>query len=589
MCGIFGYTGHKNNAADIILEGLKRLEYRGYDSWGIGVKDHHHITIDKHTGKIGSATTDLPASNIGCGHTRWATHGGVTDANAHPHRDCTKKIALMHNGIVENYLSIKNHLLRQDHHFHSETDTEVIVHLIEEIMKTVHDPLEATRQAFLQLEGRNAIVVLFAEFECIIAAKNGSPLVIGIGDHEHFLASDAAALLPHTKQVMYMDDDLIAQLSADNLQIASLNDSKPVSPTFQTLTWAMEDAQKGPYKHFLLKEIMEQGKTIEQAAMQNETQLFSFAEAIKQAFGMYLVGCGTAGHACRAATYIFSMIAKKHSNFCVGSEFSYFDDFLTEKSLLIAVSQSGETADILEAVKAAKLHGSSIAALVNAPGSSLERVADFALPLRAGPEKAVLSTKAFTAKMTIFFLLADILADQYKEGKKLLLETADAVNSYLENPELCRQIEKISDSLYTKHNIYILGRGLSYPIALEAAHKIKESSYIHAEGFAGGEPKHCEISLISDGTPSIIFVPNDETTTAILSNAMEFKSRGAYIIGISPIHHAVFDEWIEVPDLGITSSLVNVIPAQILAYYLAVKRGNDPDKPRNLAKSVTVK
>lgn len=598
MCGIFGYVGKEGKTAALILDGLKRLEYRGYDSWGVAVKKTRidgqkaKFIMEKHVGKIGNSAlcSQLSAlsSSLGIGHTRWATHGGVTVQNAHPHLDCPKTIAVVHNGIVENYEELKKRLQRRGHRFLSETDTEVIPHLIEENLKQGKGFTTSVRDAFNEISGRNAIVVANTVSREIIAVKTGSPLVIGISDGELFVASDASALIPHTRKVIFLADLELAVLG-DGVKVIQLPKGALVSRSPQIIEWKLEETEKGEFKHFLLKEIFDQGKSIADAINQNEKNIHDFASLIKKSFGTYVVGCGTAGFACRMATYIFSVIAKKHLNFCVGSEFAYFEHFLKPKSLLIAASQSGETADILEAVAAAKKHNSKVLALVNAKGSTLERESDMMLPLKAGPEKAVLSTKAFTAKVAIFYLLAYILAGKYKEGRQILLKTAQAAEDLLNDEKLIRQIRKIANEIYQVNDIYILGRGLSFPLAREAAHKIKEASYIHAEGFAGGEPKHCEISLISKGTPTIVFVPNDETKSAISSNAMEFKSRGAYIIGIAPENQPIFDEWIKVPDLGITSSLVNIIPAQLLAYFLAVKRGLDPDKPRNLAKSVTVK
>lgn len=589
MCGIFGYIGKNKNAADLVLDGLKTLEYRGYDSWGIAVVDKKKIVLKKKAGKIGEATiTELPASNFAFGHTRWATHGGVTDINAHPHLDCSGTIAVIHNGIVENYLDLKTKLAQTHHTYISETDTEVIAHLIEENLKKFSFK-EAVHRTFKQLLGRNAIIAMSAFDRSMIVAKNGSPIILGIGENESFVASDAAALLPYTKKVIFLENEQLARLTGSKIEIFSLVTGKKIKPEITVLNWKIEEAEKGSYPHFLLKEIMEQGDSIAQSVSQNRNDIENFARLIQKSYGTYFVGCGTAGHACRAAGYIFSIIAKRHINFCVGSEFSYFEDFLTDKSLLVAVSQSGETADILEAVGAAKRHKSKVASLVNVIGSSLSRVSDMVLPLRVGPEKAVLSTKAFTAKLALFYLIAYTLIGKYQEGKDKLLSTADAVSHLLSKKNFHDNLKKIADRIYQVQDIYIIGRGLSFPTALEAAHKIKEASYIHAEGFAGGEPKHCEISLISSGTPCIVFVPHDETRAAILSNAMEFKARGAMIIGISPSRELVFDEWIEVPDTGITSSIIQVIPAQLLAYYLALRRGNDPDKPRNLAKSVTVK
>lgn len=592
MCGIFGYIGKNENAAKLVLEGLKTLEYRGYDSWGIAVVNEKNnkkeVSIKKKAGKIGNASVnELPQSSIALGHTRWATHGGVTDLNAHPHLDCTKNIAVIHNGIVENYLEIKVNL-RENHKYISETDTEVIVHLIEDYLKQF--PFrEAVFKTFKKLLGRNAIIVLSANDKSLIVAKNGSPIVLGLGISENYIASDAAALIPYTKKIIFLEDEQLAKITKNGIKIYSLLSGKEVKPKISILDWKPEETRKGPFKHFLLKEIMEQGDSIKQAVSQNTDDINKLSKLIKESYGSFFVGCGTAGHACRAAGYIFSIIAKRHINFCVGSEFSYFEDFLTDKSLLIAVSQSGETADILEAVGAARRHKSKIVSLVNMTGSSLSRVSDLVIPLRVGPEKSVLSTKAFTGKLALFYLIAYTLIGKYQEGKNQVLLTGDALTLLLSDNKFIENIKMITDKIYQMQDIYIIGRGINYPIALEAAHKIKEASYIHAEGFAGGEPKHCEISLISEGIPCIVFVPNDETKSAIISNTMELKSRGAMIIGISPTKESVFDEWIKVPDAGITSSIIEVVPAQLLAYFLALRRGNDPDKPRNLAKSVTVK
>ncbi len=589
MCGIFGYIGKKNTAADIVLEGLKKLEYRGYDSWGVAVSQNNQIVIKKKVGKIGDATVkELPASSFGLGHTRWATHGGVTDENAHPHKDCTGTLAVIHNGIIENYLELKKELQKKNHTFLSETDTEVIAHLVEEYLKK-NTLEEAVRLAFNSLLGRNAIVIFSAKENKLVAAKNGSPIILGKDNNTVFLASDASALLPYTRDVVFLSDGNLAILARNTIEIRELATGNTKKAEFIHLDWEIEQAEKGLYPHFLLKEIMEQGETLETAVTQPEEKIKEFTNAIQSSYGTYFVGCGTGGHACRAASYIFSIIAKRHINFSVGSEFAYVEHFLTDKSLLVAVSQSGETADILEAVAAARRHGSRVASLVNVIGSTLARESDLFLPLRVGPEKSVLSTKAFTGKLALFYLLAYTIVGKYEEGKKQLLKTAKAITILVHEESFHNTLKALADRIYQNQDIYIIGRGVSFPSALEAAHKIKEASYIHAEGFAGGEPKHCEISLISKNTPCIVFVPNDETRPAILSNAMEFKSRGGMIIGISPKNEEVFDEWIRIPDVGVTTSIIQVIPAQLLAYYLALRRGNDPDMPRNLAKSVTVK
>lgn len=591
MCGIFGYVGKQDKAADIVLEGIKLLEYRGYDSWGVAAKVKNSFEIEKHVGKIGDAHLNSSIFNqkafLAIGHTRWATHGGVTDKNAHPHLDCTKTIVVVHNGIVENFQDLKTGLIKKGHKFVSETDTEVIPHLVEENLKCKGFST-SVKDAFNELKGLNAVVIANAVSKEIVAAKTGSPLVVGIGHNELFVASDACAIVKHTKKVIFLEDNQMVILG-EKLKLISLPRGQEIKPKINTIDWKFEVGEKGKFKHFLLKEINDQRISIIDAVTQNEKKLFEFADIISNSFGTYVIGCGTAGHACRMATYIFSVIAKRHINFAIGSEFSYYEDFLTDRSLLIAASQSGETIDLVEAVNAARRHKSKVTALVNVIGSTLYRQSDLVLPLRAGVEKAVLSTKAFTSKLAIFYLLAFILKGEYAEGRKKIIKTAQAAAEFLDDKEINKQIMAIANKIYKTRDIYILGRGFSFPLALEAAHKIKEASYIHAEGFAGGEPKHCEISLVSKGTPTIVFVPNDETKSAIISNAAEFKARGAHIIGIAPENQAVFDEWIKVPDLGLTSSIVNIIPAQLLAYYLALKKGNDPDKPRNLAKSVTVK
>ncbi len=591
MCGIFGYVGPKKQAGEMILDGLKRLEYRGYDSWGVAVKKTDDQTyIEKHVGKIGDAHLPEFEASIGIGHTRWATHGGVTEQNAHPHANEDRSVVVVHNGIVENFQELKDELKAEGAVFQSETDTEVIAHLISSMLSKTDTLSEAVRQAFLRVDGRNAVVVLLPQHQQILVAKNGSPVVIGIGTDELYLSSDAAALLPYTREVVFLKDGQMVQLSQDGVShFSTIQDGEAVEMPPQHLDWKIEAAEKGQYDHFLMKEIMEQDSVILNAAAQPREQIQTLADLIRSSYGTYFVASGTAAHACRMATYIFSIIAKRHVNFCIGSEFSYQEDFLTDKSLLIAASQSGETADTLDAIAAAKEHGATIAALVNAIGSTMSREADVTVPLNAGPEIAVLSTKAYIAKLTIMFLLAYTIVDRYDEGRAQLEKTAAAATALLQDETMVQQIKQLASKIQSHNDIYILGRGMSYPLALEAGHKIKEASYIHAEGFAGGEPKHCEISLVAPGTPAIIFVPNDETKAAILSNAIEYKARGAYVIGIGPVAHDVFDEHIKTPDLGVTSSIVNIMPVQILSYYLALERGNDPDKPRNLAKSVTVK
>lgn len=588
MCGIFGYIGKKNNVAQIVLDGLKRLEYRGYDSWGIAVEKRGKFVIKKHAGKIGDADiSTLPESNFGLGHTRWATHGGVTDINAHPHLDCTGKIAIVHNGIIENFSEIKKRLLKKGHRFLSQTDSEVAAHLIEEGRKE-RRLREAVRWAFNQLEGLNAIIAIEAGSKTFVAAKTGSPLVLGFGKTENFLASDAPALLRYTKRVCFLEDGQLAEITAREVKIFEIKTGRRIRPKIQALDWEVEEAELGDFPHFMIKEISEQPKILRGIAENAVAQIPDLAKLIKKAYGTYMVGCGTAAYACLAGTYFFSKIAQRHVNFSVGSEFSYLAHFLTPKSLVIALSQSGETIDIIESILKAKEKGAKVLAIVNNLGSTLYRMADYKVLLGAGPEKCVLATKSFTAKLGVLLLLSLAFNGELLKGKNLLLKAAREVEKILK-PKNQNLIKKLAHRLFEKEHIYIIGRGLSYPAALEAALKIKEVSYIHAEGFAAGELKHGVIALVEKGTPCLVFAPNDETFGAVLSGAMEMKARGSFIVGISPFPHEVFDYYIPVADCGDASIIPNTVVAQLLAYYLALKRGCDPDKPRNLAKSVTVK
>lgn len=585
MCGIFGYVGNKEDAAEFALEALRLLEYRGYDSWGIAVKKDKKLVVEKYVGKIGNRKIHLPKSNIGLGHTRWATHGGVTVANAHPHLDCTRKIAVVHNGIIENFGELKENLQKKGHKFLSQTDTEVVGHLVEENLKS-EGFASAVRDAFNLLKGLNAIVVVNAEAKEIVAAKTGSPLLVGIGKDEFFVASDVSGILQHTKKVIFLEDNQMVVLGKE-LKLLRLPQGEEITPKIQTVTWKFEQAQKGKYKHFMLKEIHEQPTVIENIALNYGAEVKQLARYIENAFGTFLLGCGTASYAALAGTYFFSRTVKKHVNFSIGSEFKYLEDYLTPESLVIPISQSGETIDVVESVDSAKKRGSKIAAIVNVLGSTLYRQADYKVLLGAGPEKAVVGTKSFTAMIAIQLLTAYTLAKKQPEGRELLLQAAKNVEYILSRTNT---IEKVADLLQNAKHIYIIGRGLSYATALEVALKIKETSYIHAEGFAGGELKHGVIALIEKGTPCIVIAPADETFSDVISNAQEIKARGGYIIGIGPKNDSVFDTFLETRDVGDATIIPQVVIAQLLAYTLALKRGvEDPDKPRNLAKSVTVK
>lgn len=603
MCGIFGYQGHNPHAAALVVEGLKKLEYRGYDSWGVAFKTKEGIKTIKEVGKISEFDTEVlkkdastasigetDQTHIAVAHTRWATHGGVTQRNAHPHSSADGKITVVHNGIFENYLEIKEELAHQGFRFISDTDSEVVPHLIDKLMREGLDFEQATKKAIDKLEGRYAILVIHNDEDKLIAARRGSPLIVGVNEDkkEYFIASDIPAFLQYTKKVMYLDDNQMVVVDKNGCNFYELANGKKIEKRIIEIDWEIEDATKGDYPHFMIKEISEQKVTLDKAINQNEEVIMKVADAIKNAYGTFLVGCGTAGKVCMVAEYLFASIAKRHVNVCFGSEFRYFKDFLREGSLLICVSQSGETADTIEAIEVAKSKGAKVISIVNVESSTMARISDIVVPIKAGPEKAVASTKATTSQLAILTMIAYATADKLHEGQQALINTSGQINDML-NPRYEDHIHVLAERIKDVESMYIIGKGKNFPIALEAAIKIQEVSYIHAEGFAGGELKHGPIALITQNTPCIAIVANDEAKKDILSNAMEVKARGGYIIGVSPENSEIFDYWLKVPDVGTASPIVNIIPIQILAYQLSVLRQNNPDMPRNLAKSVTVK
>ena len=588
MCGIIGYIG-KRSAAPILLDGLKRLEYRGYDSCGIAVVGSD-LVIKKDIGKIDEVNNKLNfiATNgtIGIGHTRWSTHGGVTKENAHPHVSNNGKIAVVHNGIVENYQELKNFLKENGFRFNSETDTEVIPNLIEFEIRQGKDFETATITALKKLEGNYAIVALNSDEKKLIAARKGSPLVMGINGNEFFAASDIPAFLEHTKKVMYLYD--YDTVILDNfLRVFNLKENQFVQRKIDGVGWDIEQAKKGDFDHFMMKEISEQVDTVKRATQHEKELITQISNEIKNAKGIFLIGAGSSYHACLTASYIFSKVANMHINVVLASEFPNYEHFLKENSLIIAVSQSGETADVLEAVATAKKRGSKIISLVNVMGSSLTRDSDKFLMLNAGPEIGVLSTKTYTSQVALLTMLAYDLAGKLDDEKNNLNYLWNVIY-HLTSANTRNKIKDLAEKLKDVKHIFTIGRGLQYPTAMEAALKIKEVSYIHAEAFAGGELKHGTIALIEKGTPCIVFVAK-ENEKEIISNAIEIKSRGGFIIGIAPDDNEVFDFWIKVPAVNNLNPIAQIIPIQILAYQLAILKGIDPDKPRNLAKSVTVK
>lgn len=586
MCGIFAYQGKKTDVANLILSGLKSLEYRGYDSWGILVKKtNNNFYLKRQIGKIRDKKLPPIIAEEGFGHTRWATHGGVLEKNTHPHFDSQKKIFAVHNGIIENFNELRQELTKKGHIFNSETDTEVLPHLAEELSKKTNNRLKIIKEIIKKIKGLNAIILYFLNESEFYAFKNSSPIVLGKNNDGVFLASDASALASYTSKVYFLNDEEIIVIKEKNIYLFDKY-GKPKKINFINLNYKVEDTLLGNYKHFMIKEINEQPKVLKTIIETQEQNIKKAANLIKNSYGSYFLGCGSAYYACLLGTYFFSKIASRHINAAVASEFSYLVNFLKKTSLVIALSQSGETIDIISSIKKAKEKKTKILALTNVLGSTLYRMSDEKLLLLAGPEKCVLATKSFTAKVAFLYLLAHILNGSFKKGQENLNKAIKEVEKIINESE---KIKKLAHYLKNKQDIFVLGRGVSYPVALESALKIKESSYIHAEGFPAGELKHGVIALIEKETPVIVYNPQDETYEDTLSSAYEVSARGAYVIGISSKNNPVYNQFFQIENCADATTIPNVVFAQLLGYYLTLARGFDPDKPRNLAKSVTVK
>ena len=590
MCGIIGYCG-KKSAAPIVLEALKRLEYRGYDSAGIASLYDGQLQIKKDVGKIDEVNQKhnlggLPG-NTAIGHTRWATHGGVTQDNAHPHCDCKQEVAVVHNGIIENHQPLRRRLERK-YSFVSETDSEVIPHLIREFMEMGSSLEQAIRQTVKELRGSYAILAISAsEPQKIVAARKDSPLVVGIGAGENFVASDALPFLEHTNRVIFVEDGEIVSLNNEKVTIHD-GEGRQIPKEPQKVNWKWDGATKQGYEFFMHKEIMEQPQAMRDALMQDRELIMEVAMDILRTRQVVLTGCGTSRHAALIGRYLFSKVGSKFSDVIMGSEFHHFSDSIHKDTLVIAVSQSGETADILEGVKRAKANGATIFSMVNVVGSSLTRLSDKVVYLNCGPEIGVAATKSFVSELVIFYLLAFAMNNQLREGVRAIKSISSLIKKNLNHngailPELAQELKGKSD-------FYYIARGINFAIAMEAALKAKEIAYVHAEGMPAGELKHGTLALIEQKTPVIAICPADYTFEETMSNVAEAKARGAFIIGVSDRHEQSFDEWIKIPSLAeVFYPLVSIVPLQLLAYNLAVAKGLDPDKPRNLAKSVTVK
>lgn len=609
MCGIVGYIGSKE-ATPLLLEGLKRLEYRGYDSAGIAVLTNGKIAIEKQSGKISELEKILAekklSGNLGMAHTRWATHGHPTKQNAHPHYDCGQRIALIHNGIIENYSAIKTKLQANGHQFLTETDTEALVHLIEEYYENGHDLEEAVRTALGQVEGTYGIVVMSRdEPNTLIAARKGSPLVIGMGENEFVVASDVSAIISHTKNVTYLDDNEIAVINRDSVKIKTI-DNLEVNKKVERVAFDLDKIEKSGYEHFMLKEIMEQPQTIEDAmrgrllsdegtarlgGIRHEIDSLLYAPRI------LLSACGTSWHAALIGEYMIEEFVRTAVEVEYASEFRYRDPVVEPRHVMFVISQSGETADTLAALKEAKRKGAKVLGICNVVGSTIARESDAGVYLHAGPEIGVASTKAFTSQVTVLSLLTLLLARMRSMGAskgveivKEMKSLPQKVASILDNHDA---IKKIAREFHKSQNFLYLGRGYNFPVALEGALKLKEISYIHAEGYPAAEMKHGPIALIDENMPVVFIATKDATYEKIISNIEEVKARRGRIIAIATEGdqeiQKLADHVIYVPPtLGFLTPILTIIPLQLLAYYIAVLRGCDVDQPRNLAKSVTV-
>ncbi|MEM7575622.1 MAG: glutamine--fructose-6-phosphate transaminase (isomerizing) [Bacteroidota bacterium] len=612
MCGIVGYIGHQQ-AEDILIKGLQRLEYRGYDSAGIAILDGKQLKVVKKQGKVSRLVEFMEEADttgfLGIGHTRWATHGEPNDINAHPHLGGHGRLALVHNGIIENYGVLKTALEKEGHRFESATDTEVLVHLIEEIQQEGNLPLEeAVRLALNRVEGAYAIAVIDRENpDVLVGARKASPLVVGIGENEFFIGSDATPFLGHTKRVVYLDDDQVATVSLKNgLQIKTI-DNEEHAPFIEELDLQIESLGKNGYDHFMLKEIYEQARTINDAmrgrvnAAQGRVKLGGldeFANRFVRADRIIIVACGTSWHAGLIAEYLIEDLARIPVEVEYASEFRYRNPILTERDVVIALSQSGETADTMAALELAKSRGALIYGIVNAVGSSIARLTNAGSYIHAGPEIGVASTKAFTGQVTVLTLLALNLAKKLSTISQtrlhVLLDELERIPLKVEEVLRANEhIKYIATEIKDDTNALYLGRGYNFPVALEGALKLKEISYIHAEGYPAAEMKHGPIALIDEQMPVIVLATNESAYDKIVSNVQEVKARKGRVIAIvnqgDTRIRAMADHVIEIPNTEEPlTPLLSVIPLQLLSYHIAVLRGCNVDQPRNLAKSVTV-
>jgi len=586
MCSIIGYYG-KKIAAPVIVKGLKRMEYRGYDSVGVATESNNHIELKKGIGKVNEVNSKIQLDSlpgkIGIGHTRWATHGKVTDFNAHPHTSNSGKIAIVHNGIIENFEELKKQLQDEGYDFKSETDSEIIANLLQKNYELTRDVKETILKTVSEIKGHYAFVAMFENGQ-LAAARFHEPLIIGVGQDDFFLSSDVLGFIEYTDNAIYLENGTFVILKENKFQILDYN-GEHAKYVITKVSKEFGDAYKGDYAHFTLKEIYEQHETILKAGGKTQEAIEKTADYIKHAKNIYITGSGTSYNSALIAKQIFSKYAKIKVEPIMASELQFSPDSIEENSIIIAISQSGESADVLDAVKIGKQVNCKIIAIVNLLTSSLAREADIVIGMNCGPEIGVAATKSFTSQLVVLYKIVQKLSDNTITIN--FEKFAQTVLKILENP---KKIQEIAKKMKDISDIYVLGRGINYPIAKEAALKLKELTYIHAEGIPGGELKHGPLALMDSNVFVIIINPNDSTYADTLTSAREIKARGAKIIGVSDIESDVYDYWIEMPKIDqVLYPISEIIPIQFLSYYAALEKDTDPDYPRNLAKSVTVK
>ena len=607
MCGIIGYVG-ENQAAPVLLEGLSKLEYRGYDSAGIAVSSGDKLQVEKKRGRLSALSKKINGGagvkgTVGIGHTRWATHGEPSDVNSHPHISSSGRFAVVHNGIIENYISLKNRLISKGFEFVSETDTEVIAQLIEYYYRG--DILETMVKVIERMEGSYALGVLCMDNpDQFIAVRKASPLIVGLGEKENFIASDVTAILNHTRNIYYLEDDELVVVKKDSVDVYNI-DREPVEKQVFTVNWDVSAAEKGGYEHFMMKEIEEQPKairdTISPRIKDGRIVLDDISlteEDIKNIRKIHVVACGSAYHVGMVGKYLLEKMCRIPVEAIVASEFRYCDPILNENDLVIIISQSGETADTLAALKEAKSRGARTLAIVNVVGSAIANAADDVIYTWAGPEIAVATTKAYSTQLAVMYLITTYMADklgrlsaeEYEDIVTQIQALPNMISAILESKD---RVQYLASKFFNCHSIFFIGRNLDYAVSLEGSLKLKEISYIHSEAYAAGELKHGTISLIEDGTLVVALATGDQLFDKTISNVKEVKARGAVVLGVTVEERenaaAAGDYIIEIPrthEMLIPS--LTVIPLQLFSYYVASLKGCDIDKPRNLAKSVTV-